>query len=131
MGKRRRVDHPPDLWDREQQRWEERQKQAMADDPMFAAFVGHGTPEASAARAAADMERVTALCVSPTAESRHGVRADGVDFNTWCKTGGLDRAFVRQNYSLVRKRYEDGGSMTGISPPELHRPYDRYSELGD
>ena len=131
MGKRRRVDHRPDLWDREQQRWEERQKQAAADDPMFAAFVGHGTPEASAARAAADMERGAALCVSPAPPGRSGVRADGVDFNTWCKTGGLDRDFVRQNYSLVRKRYEDGFSMTGISPPKFHRAYDRYDELGD
>lgn len=51
-------------------------------------------------------------------------------FDEWCKLSGLDRHYVRRNYSTIRARYDADPftPMPALPPPDL-KPRDRYDEL--
>lgn len=51
-------------------------------------------------------------------------------FEEWCKLSGLDRHYVRRNYTAIRKRYDEDPltPMPALRPPDI-KPRDRYDEL--
>ncbi|ALC13824.1 hypothetical protein [Sphingopyxis sp. 113P3] len=51
-------------------------------------------------------------------------------FEDWCKLSGLDRHYVRRNYSALRQRYEaDPLTPMPSLPPPAVKQRDRYDEL--